>query len=110
MRYNIRSYKENSRLFLPLLDNETFNPEGIVLTEAWATQQIRQDVFAFNRYYTLREPWCSGGVSIYIRDRIDSRALENLCFADRSFEICTVKVDSKLNARFLLDIYEPLFH
>ena len=61
----------------------------------------------FTSHHTVRTDRQSGGVSIYTGDYLCSRKLENLCYANRDIEICTVEIIIKKEPIYILGVYRP---
>ena len=105
---NIRSFKKNSETFLTTFD-EHFS-EVFVLTETWFTRSNMQNIQNYNAFHTVRSTGGSrgyGGVSVFVKNSFISQSIDELCFANQSIEISTVKVHVGSDSLFILGVYRP---
>ena len=82
IHFNIRSLPTNLHHLEVLLVSFTQLPDIIVLTETWLTKD-KKDTINLNGYYSfnlVRDQKLHGGVSIYIKQNIDTKLLEKFSF------------------------------
>ena len=84
LSYNIRSFRKNINSFLSIFNNHSKPPDVFIFTETWFKRTTVQNIPGYKAYHSIREGSQSGGVSIYIKDHIDSIFHENFTSASNS--------------------------
>ena len=107
LNYNIRSFSANFDSFISIFDNFDSTPDILILTETWFNENSIKDIPYFNCHHTIRTSRRSGGVSVYVKDNINSRKIEQLSFCANSIEVCTVEVSSNSNIIYFISVYRP---
>ena len=105
MCQNIRSFNHNLDTFLCLFDNIEM-PDFFIFSETWHDSNTPVMIPGYKSYHTIR-PGRSGGISIFIKNNINSCHVENLSFTNDSIEICTVKISNSQNSLYICGIYWP---
>ena len=109
MHLNIRSLPSNLPHLEVLLASLAPPPDVIVLSETWLTP-INKDIIIINGYYSYsiaRSQNAHGGVSIYIKQNIESCLLEKFTYINDDIEICSTSIEV-LNRSFIIcAIYRP---
>ena len=59
-------------------------------------------------HHTVRVTGRSGGVSVYIRDPLESLTIPHLPYINRDIEVCTVKVALEGSEVYIVGIYRPI--
>ena len=101
---NIRSYNSNSDIMYTLLGE--YIPEVLVWTETWFKQSSIKNLPGYNCYHTIRPIGRSGGVSVFIKNNISSKLIDEYCLANDNIEICTVYLETTPPV-LLYGIYRP---
>lgn len=66
LNLNIRSFQANYDYLAGFLDNLSFKPQVLLLTETWFSRDNVQEIEMFNSYHVYRNGRSGGGTSIYI--------------------------------------------
>ena len=104
--YNIRSFAANSDTMFAMLNNGSF-PDILCLSETWFTSETTQDIDGCTCYHVTRPTRRSGGVSVYVRNSIQSELVSYHSYCSDVIEICTVKIVVGDFSCFILAIYRP---
>lgn len=105
---NIRSFNKNSDDFLLFMSRLTRKPDVIILTETWFTEQNVDTINGFCCYHTCRAERVGGGVSIYVREGLNSVKLQVASSVDCDGELCTVRVAlGRGKYLYVLGFYRP---
>ena len=107
MNYNIRSYNANSNSFQAMFENEKAFPNVLILSETWFTPNYTENLNGYTSYHTFRSTRRSGGVSVYINDKLKSNIVTEFSFANDIIEICTVKLVIYELIYYVIGIYRP---
>ena len=106
---NIRSLRSKLPIIEILLGSLTNAPDVIVFTETWLTP-VEEDSIKINGYYCYnitRKDREHGGVSIYIKENIESTLLEEFTVISLDIEICTISVTISNKTFIIAAIYRP---
>ena len=82
-------------------------PEIIILTETWFKIETIQNIDGYTSYHTVRDLGRSGGVSIFVKNSIESTQIDELCISNSTIEICTIKFKINNVTDILYAIYRP---
>ena len=107
INFNIRSFSANFDGFISCFKNFDSIPDIMVLTETWFKENSLKEVNYFKDYHTVRSSHRSGGVSIYVKDNLNSKKMENLSFCTPFIEICTVEITTNLGIFYCVAVYRP---
>ena len=102
---NIRSFNRNFDDFSSSFND--FLPDVMVFSETWFDEANVQYIQNYNSFHTIRTANRSGGVSILVKNSISCQKVAQLCFANQSIEISTVKIHLGSSSIFVLGIYRP---
>ena len=103
---NIRSFNANLDDFLLLFDEKSV-PDCFIFSETWYDGHEPILIPNFTGFHTARQLRRSGGVSIYVKDSLNSEIINELSYANESIEICTVKISNENSHIFILGVYRP---
>ena len=94
---NIRNIRSNFNELESILSALKHPPDVIALSETWlnATTQLNTHVAGYTSYHVVRST-PHGGVSILVKNSLDSELVEQCSFVNGDIEICTVTL--KLNS------------
>ena len=106
LNYNIRSFNSNFDTFIASFNNYDVVPDILTLSETWFTETSLTEIPHFRGYHTIR-PQRSGGVSVYVKDKIESKKIPHLSFCNSSLEVCTTEILTKHRNFYLIAIYRP---
>ena len=73
LNFNIRSFSGNFDGFICCFENFNSIPNILVLTETWFKANSIREINYFKDYHTVRSTHRSGGVSVYIKDNLNSK-------------------------------------
>ena len=109
INYNIRSFFKHIDDFICILDSCTYDPDVIVLTETWLTNENSDfaKIEGYKVIHTVRKNAHSGGVSIFYKNFLNVDKLDELTINDASIETCTVKLRIKDTIYYFIGIYRP---
>ena len=81
-------------------------PDVFIFTETWYDGYSPFVIPGYVDYHSIRNGR-SGGVSIYIKNQINSSKIDAHSYANEFIEICTVKVSFNDNNLFICGVYRP---
>ena len=95
--YNIRSFNANFSSFQSIFSSKN-QVELFSLSETWFKPHNISQIPGYNSYHTLRNILTrSGGVSIFVKNTIESIQLKEISFSNSNIEICSAKVKCDKN-------------
>ena len=104
--YNIRSFNKNINTFMASFNsNQKTFPEVLILTETWFDVTTVCNLPGYDAHHTVREGTRSGGISIFIRDDLNSNFYPKFSFANNTIEICTIDVTVNNFSLTVIGIY-----
>ena len=103
---NIRSFNANLDDFLLLFDENSF-PDCFIFSETWYDGYEPILIPNYTGFHSARQIRRSGGVSIYVKDSINSEIIKELSYVNESIEICTVKISNENSHIFIYGVYRP---
>ena len=106
INFNIRSYHANSDAFFCIF-NEKNLPDIFVLTETWFSNDNTLNLHGYSSYHTIRNTRRSGGVSVFVKNSLESYIIQDLCLCNDSIEICSVNVIINNSTKTILGVYRP---
>lgn len=105
--YNIRSFNANFSSFQSIFSSKN-QVELFSLSETWFKPHNISQIPGYNSYHTLRNILTrSGGVSIFVKNTIESIQLKEISFSNSNIEICSAKVKCDKIFLYVLAIYRP---
>ena len=104
---NIRSFEKNMDSFLANFENSSKLPSIIVTSETWLKTNSVGSLPGYAAYHVVREGRRSGGVSIFVQDKIKSRQIPNISIVDISIELCCVEVILDETPYIIFGVYRP---
>ena len=107
LSYNIRSFSANSNSFFSMFSCQLSYPDIISLNETWFHFDSIQEIEGYIGYHVTRQNQRSGGVSVYLKEYINSELIKELSFVSQNIEICTIRIRLCELDLFLLSIYRP---
>ena len=107
---NIRNYSSNINEFEALLSTLNHSPDIIALSETWlnATTRLNTHLAGYTCYHVIRNT-PHGGVSILIKDSIDSELIEDFSYVNHEMELCTVTLKINSTIYNVVLVYRPHF-
>ena len=105
MNYNIRSFHANFQFFSPAFSFSEL-PTILILTETWFSPGQTMEIPGFTGYHVVREGR-SGGVSIFVKDYIDSCIIPEFSYVTETIEVCSVEVKINSISYFIVGVYRP---
>ena len=90
---------------MPLFNN-TQLPDIIILTETWLDNDSPLTVPGFVIYNTVRSGR-SGGVSILVKNSLNSCLIKEHSYANDTIEICSVKISNDSSQMIVSGFYRP---
>ena len=105
INYNIRSFRKNSDLFLPIV--QKCSPHILVFTETWFSKDSQSDIYNYIPYHITRTSQKSGGVSVFVRNDLNSSGVDQFSYVSVNIEVCTVKIISQTEIFFIISVYRP---
>ena len=105
MNYNISSFSRNFDNFFSAF-NYSEMPSILVLTETWFSPGQTSEIPGYHGYHTVREGR-SGGVSIFVKNYIESRHLPEFSYASITIEICSIEIKINKQVFVIIGIYRP---
>ena len=108
---NLRSFDQNYDDFSGFVNNINSDIDVLIFTETWFSNISVGEIEGFRGIHTYRSVNRGGGVSIYVRDTLNSYIIPEYCFINDFMECCAVKV-CNLEVRntpslTILGIYRP---
>lgn len=110
IHFNIRNLVSNRDELEVCLSQLKRKPDVIALSETWL-DKYNKSTINFQGYicYNVVRNKPHGGVSILVRENLDSSLIENYSFVNSEIEICTVSVKIKDANYVVSSIYRPHF-
>ena len=105
VNYNIRSFRKNADTFLPIL--QKCCPQVLVLTETWFSKDYQSDIVNYNSHHITRTLQQSGGVSVFVRNDLNSSIVDQFSYVSENIEVCTVCIKGQTEVFFVISIYRP---
>ena len=105
LNYNIRSFDRNFDSFSCGFSPHNM-PNILCFTETWFAPSLTSEIPGYVGHHVTREGR-SGGVSIYVKQQINSKILCNLSYATSTIEVCTVEVCIKNSIYVIIGVYRP---
>ena len=102
---NIRSFNTNLDNFMLMFDENSL-PDVFIFSETWHKLQNPLNVSGYIGYHTVRQGR-SGGVSVFVKNYLNSCFVENLSYANNSIETCSIKISNSRSNLFICGIYRP---
>ena len=102
---NIRSINQNLDNFLCLFSDDNM-PDIFILSETWHSINTPVVIPGYLGYHTIRQGR-AGGVSVFIKNQLNSCFIEQLSFANDFIETCTIKVSNSQSHVYVCGIYRP---
>ena len=102
---NIRSFNTNLDNFLLMFDEDSL-PDVFIFSETWHKLDTPVTVPGYVGYHTVRQGR-SGGVSVFVKNYLNSCFVENLSYANNSIETCSIKISNSRSSVFICGIYRP---
>ena len=93
------------QFIIPIIEKS--NPQAVVLSETWFTEDYQPSFPNFIAHHTIRSNRQYGGVSVFISSRYFSRKISELSYANSQIEICTVEVIVNSEKTYIIGIYRP---
>ena len=91
---------------MPIFDH-TAPPDIIALSETWFTNETTEDLQHYKGYHVTRPSGRGGAITLFVRDSIDSSAVEQTSFQSPTIEINTVKILIESQEYYIIGIYRP---
>jgi exonuclease III len=107
---NIRSFFKNVDNFVAFLAALNHVPDIVVLTETWLndSNKIHATLDGYIPFHTVREQGRRRGVSVFCREGLSVRLIDNLCVSDENIESCVVGVTiGRTTELSVFGIYRP---
>ena len=110
MHFNIRNLVTNKTELEECISLLKRKPDIIALSETWL-DRFNKTSINFQGYtcYNVVRTKPHGGVSILIRENIESSLIEKYSYVNSEIEICTVSVKIKAENYIVSSIYRPRF-
>ena len=106
VNHNIRSFNANLDHFLNSFSPESF-PDCFIFTETWCTETDSPYIAGYEAFHSRRTSGRSGGVSIFISTKFNSRILPDITVNINSIETCSVEVATATESIVLCGVYRP---
>ena len=103
---NIRSFNANLDDFLLLFDGNSF-PDCFIFSETWHDGYEPILIPNYTGFHTVRQLRRSGGVSVFVKNSINSELINELSYVNESMETCTVKISNENSCIFICAVYRP---
>ena len=106
---NLRSLRANVDKMTALIHSLKHPPDIIAVSEHWLTDK-NKDSFNLNGYqsfHIIRTWGIHGGVSIFVRNNIDSEIISKYSYSEKDIEICTVSIKIGNQKFNIIAIYRP---
>ena len=110
MHFNIRNLLINKSELESNISLMKHSPDVIALSETWL-DKFDDTVFEFKGYtsYNVIRDAPHGGVSMLVKDSLESSLIEKFSFINSEIEICTVSIKLKNDEYVASVIYRPHF-
>ena len=103
---NIRSFNANLDDFLLLFDENSF-PDCLIFSETWHDGYEPILIPNYTGFHTVRQLSRSGGISIFVKNSLNSELIKELSYVNESIETCTVKISNENSCIFICGVYRP---
>ena len=90
-----------------MFENPRKLPHILTFTETWFHEGSGRNLPDYRAYHTFRHSARSGGVSVYVNDKIPSQLVEEMPFSNNCIEVCTVEIQLNSKKYFIVAIYRP---
>ena len=109
LHVNIRSMQKNLDQFKSLLQCLPKPPDIIAVTETWLLLHTKHlyELDGYKSYHITRTDRERGGVSIYVRNSLQSDSIQQFCTVNEDIEMCTVHVKATNINLIVSAIYRP---
>ena len=106
---NIRSFHANSEYLLTILSSLNLFPSVIIFTETWLNQHnvLLANIEGYSPFHITRATGRGGGVSIYIRNDLTAKKVEEFCICNDTIEILTLEILYDGKIMYIVGIYRP---
>ena len=110
IHFNIRDLITNKDELETNISLMSRTPDVISLSETWlnSSHESEVNIQGYNIYNIVR-PTLRGGVTLLVRDNLESSMMEKFSFVTTEIEICTVSVKIKNENYTISAIYRPHF-
>lgn len=92
LHQNIRSFNANFDCLSVFLNSISRDVDIVVLTETWFSDIFCSDISGYNDYHVFRSEKIGGGVSIYVRESLQSRFRNDISVSTDVVEACIVEI------------------
>ena len=94
MHFNLRSLRANVDKMKAFLHSLKRHPDIIAVSEHWLTKSNKDSLFlnGYKAFHVVRSWGSRGGVSLFVRNNIDTELVSKFTYSDRNMEICTIHI------------------
>ena len=107
MSINVRSYKANFEKFRVLFESTELVPDVLVICETWFVSDSTYEINGYMSQHVMRPGGRGGGISLYVRDDLDSIFIPELSYCDPTIEINSCKLTCESSEFIIIGVYRP---
>jgi exonuclease III len=109
LHLNTRSLSNHRNLIMDTIQLSKIKFSAIVISETWLKEHSKDinSLKGYKAYHTIRENREGGGVSIFIRDDLESKKINDICICENYIESLGVSVKLGNQAINILGLYRP---
>ena len=107
VHHNLRSFSRNYDELSSFLSEFNRDVDILVLTETWSSRANVGCIAGYNGYHSYRTDRVGGGVSVYVRETLNSSVIGDLTVNRDVIETCSVKVYNGSNFLYIIGVYRP---
>lgn len=89
---NIRSFQKNYDELSVFLNGLSVDIDIICLTETWFTELSVCNIEGYRGFHVYRHQGSGGGVSVYVRDNLNSVMIDSVSYVNECLECCCVQI------------------
>ena len=109
LAFNVCRFFKRVDQFISLLCTTSYSPDVIVLVETWLTLNNKDNasIQGYDSKHIVRENSLSGGVSIFYKESLDAKIVDELCLCNLDIELCGIIFEIDKKEYCVLGVYRP---
>ena len=109
LAFNVCTFFKRVNQFISLLCTTSCTPDVTLLVETWLNLNNKDNasIQCYDSKHILRENSLSGGVSIFYKESLDAKIVDELCQSNLEIELCGIKFEIDKKEYRVLGVYRP---
>ena len=106
---NLRSVKANVDKMFAMMHALKSHPDVLAISEHWLTENNKDSFFihGYKHFHVVRSRGIHGGVSLFIRNNIQTDLVSKFSYSNKDIEICTVAIQVGNQKFNIVAVYRP---